>query len=56
MLTRNYSDIANRTSQVKASKSVRRSRNWTWNRAHAKPGACVRIDPQAYDKERTPTC
>jgi len=52
MLTRNYIAIADRTQPVKPTKSVRRSRSWNWNRKHAKPGACVRIDPQAYDKEK----
>jgi hypothetical protein len=53
VLARNYSAIADRTVQVKPSKSVRRSRNWSWNRAHAKPGACVKLNPQAYDKGNT---
>lgn len=53
MLSRNYTAIADRTAQVKPSKSVRRTRTWTWNKAHAKPGACVTIDPRAYDKEHS---
>lgn len=53
MLTRNYVAIADRTQRpFQESRSVRSSRGWSWTKKHAKPGACVKINPQAYDKEQ----
>lgn len=54
MLTRNYVAIADRTQKpFQESRSVRSTRSWNWNRKHAKPGACLKINPREYDKEQS---
>ena len=40
-LTHDYAAMHNRTQQVKAGKSVRRSKDWGYNRAHAQPSKVV---------------
>jgi hypothetical protein len=46
LLTRNYTQIADGTHKVPASKSARARRSWAWDgRLNKRPGKVKRVDP-----------